>query len=221
MKNSRQIKSLTTLLSISLLSGCAANISTMPKKEAKATDHASSQHMEMAKNMSPTEMTAAWEKAAEPTQQHNLLKDQVGKWDVVVKIWMDPKAQPEISKGVSLNSLELNGKFLKESFSGKWMGHPFTGNGFTGYDTVSKEFTSIWMDSSSPIINTMKGQFSPESKSWTFTGNSTCPVSGATMKSKMLNRVVDKNHRVVESYYIRPDGSEVKTMEIAYSRAKS
>jgi hypothetical protein len=171
--------------------------------------------------MTQEEMAAAWTKAAAPTQQHALLKDHVGNWNVIVKFWHDPAGQPEISKGVSHNTLELNGKFLREDFKGKWMGHPFTGKGYTGYDTVKNEFFSTWMDSASPLMNSMRGKYVSESKSWVFNGDSTCPVSGTTIKSEMISRIIDKNHFVVENFTIHADGSKAKTMEIAYTRAKS
>lgn len=230
MKHSLKIGLVTSLISASVLSGCSSNvvptpiasapIASAPEKQESASTHGCCAEQPKIVKMSPEEMHAAWIKAAAPTQQHSRLKDHVGKWNVIVKFWHDPSEKPDISKGVSRITLEHNGKFLREDFKGNWMGHPFTGSGYTGYDTIHNRYFSTWIDSASPLLNTMHGNFVPESKSWVFNGESTCPVSGTTIKSEMVSRIIDKNHLLVENYALSPDGSKAKTMELSYTRVK-
>jgi hypothetical protein len=220
MKHSLKLGLVTSLISASVLSGCSSNVMPTPENQESASTHACCAQHPKTVSMTPEEMAKAWEKAAIPTEQHRLLKDQVGSWNVVVKFWHDPSGQPDISKGVSRIMLEHNGKFLREDFKGNWMGHPFTGGGYTGYDTIQNKFFSTWIDSASPLLNTMHGKFVPESNTWIFNGEATCPVSGTTHKSEMISHKVDKNHFLVESYIINPDGSKAKTMELSYTRAK-
>jgi len=220
MKHSIKFGLMTSLISASVFSGCSSNVPLAPEKMEPAATHTCCAEQPKIVNMNPQEMRAVWAKAAAPTEHHALLKNHVGKWNVVVKFWHDPSGLPDISKGVSRIALEHNGKFLREDFKGNWMGHPFTGSGYTGYDTIHDEFFSTWIDSASPLLNTMHGKFQPESNSWVFNGESTCPVSGTTLKSEMISRTVDKNHIVVENYTIKPDGSKAKTMELNYTRAK-
>lgn len=220
MKHCLKLGLVTSLISASVLSGCSSKIAPTPEQQESASTHSCCTEHPKIVRMTPEEMRTAWKKAASPTEHHGLLKDQVGKWNVVVKFWHDPSGKPDISKGVSRITLEHNGKFLREDFKGHWMGHPFTGSGHTGYDTIHEEFFSTWIDSASPLLNTMHGKFVPESRSWVFHGESTCPVSGTTMKSEMISRKIDKNHFIVENYTISPDGSKAKTMELSYTRTK-
>jgi hypothetical protein len=203
------------------MSGEAVAKSEMAKSEKDAMDMLKKNgmgHENMIK-MSPEEMKKAMQKAAMPVQEHAALKDYAGTWNTTAKFWMDPSAKPEVSKGTSTITLEHGDKFLKESYKGMWNGAPFTGTGFTGFDTVSKEYTSIWMDSASPVISNSTGQFMPGTKTLVLSGSNTCPMSGAKLATKMVNRVVNKNKHVLENYVITPDGKEVKNMEITYDRA--
>jgi hypothetical protein len=111
-------------------------------------------------------------------------------------------------------------KFQVESFKGKWMGQPFTGTGYTGFDEFAGGYVSMWMDSASPSIHLMNGTYDAASKKWTYTGEATCPVSGAKYATRMTHQIINKDKRTLESFTVMPDGSEIKVMEILYTRAK-
>ena len=67
------------------------------------------------------------------------LEPLVGDWKVEVKIWMAPDAPPTVSKGTAKSTWALKGRFVQQEFSGEFMGKPFRGISFTGYDNVRAE----------------------------------------------------------------------------------
>ena len=53
---------------------------------------------------------------------------------------------------------------------GQWMGKPFEGIGYTGYDNVNGKYYSSWIDSSSTGMFVSQGGYDPASKSYVFKG---------------------------------------------------
>jgi hypothetical protein len=198
----------------------AKTVSPAETKNIETTTVKAEDFHDKMKTMTPEKMAEMWKKAATPVVEHAFLNEFVGKWDTTVKFWMHPRSKPDVSTGTSVNTMEMSGKFLKESYNGTWNGHPFMGIGFTGYHPMDKQFISVWMDSSSPIVNLMTGTYSAEKKSLSLNGNNTCPVSGEKMASRTVHTLVDKNKHILESYSMMPDGKEFKNMEIEYTRAK-
>ena len=98
-------------------------------------------------SFSPADMEKAFKLAGTPGPEHAALKNLVGTWKAQVKWWMDPTGKPQISTGTSINHAILDGKFIKEDYSGKMMGRPFAGVGFLGYDNVAKTYASTTIGS--------------------------------------------------------------------------
>lgn len=165
------------------------------------------------------EMEAAFKKMSTTTKEHELLKDFVGTWNATTSTWMAPGAAPMVSKGTSVNTLIFGGKFLKQDFSGTWMNKPFKGVGYTGFDTVANEFTSVWLDDMATSILSSKGSYEPSSNTITLTGDESCPfMPSGKMQLRSVTRKIDKNHFVFEMYHPGPDGKDMKGFEIKYSR---
>ena len=168
---------------------------------------------------SKEQMEAAWKKASTPTAEHALLRDLAGKWKVTTKFWMMPGSDPEVGKGTSTATMVLDGKFLKEEFSGTFMGQGFKGVGYTGFDTVSSEFNSVWMDSMSTTTMTTTGTYNPTAKTLVFLGNMSCPMSAPEkVRVRSELHLIDSNHHTFTMYGADPQGQEHKSMEINYTR---
>lgn len=168
--------------------------------------------------LSEAEMQAAFQKAATPTAEHALLSRFAGQWRTVTKMWMSPDSKPEETKGFASATMLLDGKFLKEEFSGKFMGKPFRGIGFTGYDTLAGEITSTWMDSMSTTLMVQTGSSDLAQNSITLHGTMSCPMSKDKVAVRSVTKLVDDKHRVFEMYNVGPDGKEFKGLEITYTR---
>jgi hypothetical protein len=210
---------LTTAIVASLLTGCATMNTTAPevKKEmAKATETAKPQ---AAPAFSPEEMKKAMMEAATPLPQHKELAVFTGSWKTTGKMWMDPsKQEPEVFTGKSVVTMAMGGKFLQENYAGTWQGQKFNGSGVTSYNPATKEYTSIWYDSASPVMSSMNGSYSSADKTLTVAGTNYCPMSKESFKSRMTHKMINSNEQLMESFIVGPDGKEMKAMEIAYKR---
>jgi hypothetical protein len=162
----------------------------------------------------------AWMDAATPGAAHQHLADMVGEWDTLVKSWMDPLAPPMESKGTSDMSMVLGGRYLLQQFHGEMMGQPFEGMGYTGYDNVQKKYVATWMDNMSTGIMTSVGTEDAETKKVTYIGKMWDAVTGTEMTVEEVVYMVAPDHHVFEMYMPGPDGKQMKSMEIHYTRAK-
>ncbi len=159
-------------------------------------------------------------KAATPGAEHKKLASMVGTWETKVTMWMAPGAPPQVSTGVSTNKSVLGGRYIQESFKGTFMGQPFSGIGYTGYDNVTGQYIGSWMDTASTAMMNSTGK-AEDDKTFTFASTMPDPMTKKPMDFKTKVTVTDKNHHVMEMWGPAPDGTTFKMMEITYSRKKS
>jgi len=171
-----------------------------------------------AQSAEQAEMMKKWMEVASPSEAHKKLEGIVGTWDTTVKMWQTPDAPVQESKGTSMNKMVLGGRWLEQSYEGQFMGMPFNGIGYTGYDNYKKQYVGMWMDTSSTAAMMSTGMADPAGKTMTFTGSMDNAMTGKTDQFKEVMTMVDANHHNFEMWMPGPDGKMFKTMEIAYSR---
>jgi hypothetical protein len=157
-------------------------------------------------------------KAATPGPQHEKLKGLVGEWNVTVKTTMDPSQPATESKGTSVVTALMDGRYFQEQSSGDMGGMPFSGMGITGYDNVLQKYVSSWIDNMGTGIMTSEGTASAAGDVINWTGWASEPMSGKKAKYRMVTRFVDDNKHVFEMYGTMAGGKESKMMEITYER---
>src|SRR5688572_12744184 len=163
-------------------------------------------------------MQAAWEKAGTPGEPHKILKKMVGKWNVAMKSWMDPKAPPMESKGTAEVKPILGDRFVQMNFSSTIMDKPFTGIATNGYDNTKKKYVGTWIDSMSTGIMRSEGT-ADATGNIKAEGVSTDPITGKESKMRIVG-TWQGDDKLVEEFYEKKGGKETKTMEITYTRAK-
>ena len=161
----------------------------------------------------------AWMKASTPGDAHKKLDGMVGTWNVTVKSWMQPGAPPMESTGSAVNSWVLGGRWMEEKFTGSFMGMPFQGIGYTGYDNIKKQYIGTWMDNMSTAVMTSTGK-GGGGNTWEFASSMDDPMTGKTMPVAQKVTFTDADHHTMEMWSPGPDGKMFKMMEIAYSRKK-
>ena len=166
-------------------------------------------------------MMEAWQKASTPGPQHKQLADQfVGTWDTKMTAWMDPSAPPVVETGKSVNTAVFGGRQVRMDFTGQFMGQPFEGVGFSGYDNVRGKYTGTWTDNMSTGVMMSSGDYDPATKTYTFHAQMPDMMKpGATIPIRETLRIIDADHHVMEMYEPK-GGKEVKTMSLEYSRVK-
>ena len=163
-------------------------------------------------------MMAAWQKAMTPGDAHKKLDGMVGTWNTAVKSWMAPGAPPSESAGVSENRWILGNRYVEQRFKGTFMGMPFEGVGYTGYDNVKKEYFGTWMDNMSTGMMVSTGQ--GDGKTFKFKGDMADPMTGKNSVIDEKITVVSDDQHVLEMWGAGPDGKNFKMMEITYTRKK-
>lgn len=168
----------------------------------------------------PDPSAEAYMKAMSPGEPHKKLDTFVGTWETTVSMWMAPGTEPSKNSGVSENRWVLGGRQLEQRFKGTFMGMPFEGLGYTGYDNVRKQYVGTWMDNFSTGVMVSTGSIGADGKTFTFTGTSSDPMTGkdAPIEEKLI--ITDADHHTMEMWGPGPDGKMYKMMEIAYARKK-
>lgn len=173
------------------------------------------------------ELMAKMAELGQPNENHQQLAQLAGNWTDEVKMWMVPGMPPLVSTGTCTRKPIMNGRFYEGEFKsvmsmpgpdGKMQSMPFTGASLEGYDNAKKKFISTWADSMGTGIMMSEGTYDPATKTFTYTAEMQM-LPGMTRKVREVLKVIDKDHHTFEFYEDR-GGKEMKTMEIAYTRAK-
>ncbi len=171
----------------------------------------------------PMDEKAAMEmmmKLATPGAAHKKLDVLVGTWNVKNTMWMDPSKQPETSEGVAEHKWALGGRFLEQRFEGKFMGMPFSGIGYTGYDNYKKKYMGVWMDTFGTMMMNTTGSFDASGKVLRSTARMDDFTTGKVMTVREELKFVSPDEVRMDMFMPGPDGKEFRTMELVYTRQK-
>jgi len=115
---------------------------------------------------------------------------------------------------------QLGGRYVAGNYKAMVMGMEFEGWALNGYDNVTNQFVSVWVDNMSTAPMVMTGKYDTATKTFTYAGEMADPVSPKTMvKYREVIRILGPDRHVMEMYEMR-GGKEVKTMESTYTRVK-
>ena len=148
--------------------------------------------------------------------EHDVLKHDVGEWDVEITNYAS--GSPEVSKGTESNRM-LGDFWLITNFTGKMMGLEFKGHGSTGYDAKAKKYVGTWVDSLSPGMMHLTGEYDKESKTMTLVGMA--PGMDGNPAKHRLTTVYKDGKRVMTMYITLQGGEETKFMQLAYTKKGS
>ena len=146
-----------------------------------------------------------------PGPEHEKLKALVGDWDCVVKF-----GGMEM-KGTATYKMDFGGFWLVEEFKGEGP-MKFEGRGTTGFDPIKKKYVSTWIDSESPAMMVMEGEFSKDGKTYTETGEGP-GMDGKPQKMKSVVQFKDKDN-IAFTMYTVADGKDQEMLTVTYKRKK-
>jgi Protein of unknown function (DUF1579) len=153
---------------------------------------------------------SAWaQEPPKPGKQHDHLKRLVGAWD----------AETESGKGTMTYKMGLGGLWLIGDFEGEFGGMKFQGKGLDTYDSATKKYRSIWVDSFSTSPRIMEGNLDKDDKVMTMTGE----VRGADdkpTKFKSITEIKDADTLNFSLFMVDNDGKEQPMVNITYKRKK-
>jgi hypothetical protein len=159
-------------------------------------------------------------KAGMPGEQHERLGKGVGTWVAKTTMWMTPDSEPITSEGTSTLEPFMDGRYFKAEMDGEMPGMgPYHGFGLYGFDNVSREFVSMWVDNHSTGIMHGTGKLSDDGKklSWTYTGN--CPLTEKPMKMREIETTTGADTKTLDMFGEDPKtGKEFQMMHIDLTR---
>jgi len=188
-----------------------------PADAAKAADQAPAKAADKAAAMDDKAMEA-WMKVATPGEGHKWLEPVVGAWDAKITMWMAPGAPPQETTGTSENKWVLGGRFVEQRYEGTFMGQPFSGVGYTGYDNFKKKYVGTWMDTMGTMMMVSQGDAAGKTLTMTSTVDDVTTGKATAVKTEI--KILAPDHHVMEMWGPDPSGKPFKTMEIDYTRKK-
>lgn len=157
------------------------------------------------------EMMAEMARLGAPGEHHKMLGRTVGDWDVEATFMM-PGGEP--MKGAGSMSCEwvLDGRFVKTDFSlPDFMGAPFQGIGYNGYDNGKQQYVGVWMDNMSTMAFVTEGEMLDDGSFVSIGPNA---MGG---KMKIVSRM-DGEDAIVDTFYDQIEGEWVETGTMHYTR---
>jgi len=148
--------------------------------------------------------------------QHEMLKMDDGEWQAKLTFFRDDKATQEFiwhESNTMVGELWSLGRLY-----GELDGELYEGYATLGYDPVKQKYVGTWLDSSSPEILQMEGNYQPESRTLTLFYNVTIG-NGEVQKRKNIMVYQNPDFRDFSMYIWQAD-RWIKSMDIDYTRVK-
>ncbi len=160
----------------------------------------------------------AWMKLNQPGEMHAVLEAFVGSFDAVSETPATAAGPGQSSEGTCVNSWQLGGRFVESRYSVDFMGMPFDGIGFMGFDNLNGKFTHLWLDNMSTHMLTSEGTISEDKKTITFVGE--MGAGGETQTFKFVFEI-ESNDKHIFKMYNEIGGRDMLAMTVTYTRQGS
>ena len=193
-----------------LAAGLSAGFMLQASLEKSSAIQPESDAMEDATSEYQNEMMEMM-KLGQPGEHHEYLNHMVGDWDAHAEFY-GPDGSVMAGDGTMTAQWVLDGRYVQGNFDlPDFMGAPFHGISYNGYDNFKQQYVSVWMDSMSTAI---------VSHTSTVEGDSFITV-GSNGHGGMMKIVTtpEGEDMAVDTFYEQlDDGSWNKTGVITYTR---
>ena len=193
---------------------CAAALLAIMPWQSVAAQEAPSQPNEAG---DPAPM-AAMPDLMQLSPEHQELATMVGTWRVTARFWANPAAPPETSEATAVRSMTQGGRVLEEVYTSMIMGQPFEGRGLTGYDRLTGQYWSVWIDNMNDGASVTYGGFNETDDAIVMEGEVPSLMMGRVMPVR-IEFQMDGPDRTVHAFFTPdPSGTMVQYMELVYER---
>lgn len=158
--------------------------------------------------------------AGTPGRRHEHLTRDVGVWQGKNTMWMGPGAEPVLSECTATIKSIMDGRFVRCEISGDMPGMgPFNGFGIYGFDNVTQQYVTAWIDNCGTGIMNGTGELSADGKTMTWELTYNCPITKKPAVMREVETITGPNTKTFEMYGPDPKtGKEYKMMTIEYTR---
>lgn len=175
-------------LALSLLPACSST-SPSPSTEPHAARESAATGAPA--SMTEEEAMAKVMELAATGGAHAELAARAGEWTVDYRYRWGPDAPWTPAQGSVSSKPVLGGRYLMEEHALSMMGMPMQGLSFLGYDNSTKQYTSLWMDTSS---------------TWWVEARGTKSADGVTTYSGTMKDIAGERPYRMKTWS-KPDGS--------------
>lgn len=171
-------------------------------------------------DMDPMELMTAMMAIGQPGEPHQELMAMAGTWDTKIKMKMAPDAPWEEYTGTSKIQKALGGRYIIEKFSAELgMMGKFDGLLILGYNNLTEEYESIWMDNFSTSPTRASGNIN-EGGTMIMKGLMKDLITPEGRPYRHETTPKGKDHQLMQMFDTIPPVGDMMVMEIEYTRAK-
>ena len=158
--------------------------------------------------------------AGTPGEMHERLAGDVGEWHGTVTMWMAPGGESMESECTTTVTPMMDGRYTKVEWEGDMPGMgPYHGFGIYGFDNVSQQFVSIWLDNHNTGIMRGVGKLSDDGKTLTWKFKHNCPVTKKEAVMREVETRTGPNAKTLEMFAADPkSGKEYKMMSVEFAK---
>lgn len=223
------VPSILTVAGLAAVAGSIAFAQPTERKQVKPSTAAPTAPAQPAgqptgmPEMTPQQMAdmQACMEAGTPGEMHALLLKRAGTWNAKTQMWMGPDDKAGMtSDGTYTVSNFMDGRYVKGEMKGEMPGMgTFSGFCLAGFDNVSQQFVSTWVDNHSTGIMFGKGELSKDGKTITWSFNYNCPITKKPAVMREIETLKSDTEMTLDMYGIEPhSGKEYKMMHITFTR---
>ena len=149
--------------------------------------------------------------------EHEKIRRFVGTWRAHAKMWRSPDGPPTETTGTMINGLILDGHYLELNY--RQDEGDFEGRGLWGFNKVTGQYESFWIDSEAPMMMfDPQGCVSEDGEVYESIGHIVNPQTGKPMRKRTVTTWLNDDEHTYEMFFGEP-GEEFKSLEIRYTRA--
>jgi hypothetical protein len=147
-----------------------------------------------------------------------------GKWELAVKFWASPGAQPDTSSGTAENRMILGGRFLECRSSSGEGAAAMEAMTIIGFDRRTSLYQYIGLDTWGTYYITAAGKFDESKGVITFSGEDFDPMVNFTQVYDIVLTIIDNDQFISELIFKNPeltqDADSYKMVEAVFTRKK-
>ena len=149
-----------------------------------------------------------------PPAELAVFEKDLGTWDAEVEVRPWPGAEPQRSKGVTVNRMACGGRWMISDYTAD---SGFEGHGVYGWDTAKQRYTGVWVDTMRSIQTIAEGTWDAETR--TMTMRTLIAIPGrAAFELREETQTIEPGLQVFRSFMPGPDGREFEMMTVTYRR---
>lgn len=138
------------------------------------------------------EIMEALKKYNQVSKAHKVLKKFRGEYEQVAKWHNTPGKKPKEDRCTSSTAWLLDGRFMTQTVTGKWLGINYEGLLTIGYDYGTEKYVMTWIDSFHTRVVESRGTFDKDTDTFTFEGTFFDAVADKDRTVKTVMKLVDK-----------------------------